>query len=232
MREFKIRASSAGKIMTDPRSKSETLSETCKTYCQNWVRENLYDRRKEFVSKHTDKGLAVEDQAIDYAAFVLNWGLPTKNQDVFTDAELLGTPDLVLPDFIVDIKCSWDCFTFPLFDTAVPNKDYYWQMQTYMALTDKPAAVLAYILMDAPEHLIEREARFASFNAGLTEIDMDLYDQVKAKMTYSNMPDALRVKTFRIERNEADITALRNRVLVCREYIASLHIPVKTELTA
>ena len=39
--EFKIRASCAGLIMTNPRSKSETLSKTCITYLEIWVKEQI-----------------------------------------------------------------------------------------------------------------------------------------------------------------------------------------------
>ena len=28
-------------------------------------------------------------------------------------------PDLIIKDTIFDIKCSWDCFTFPLFDAEI-----------------------------------------------------------------------------------------------------------------
>ena len=34
MKEFKCRASAAGKLMTNPRNKSESLSETTKTFIQ------------------------------------------------------------------------------------------------------------------------------------------------------------------------------------------------------
>ena len=41
MQDFKIRCSAIGKIMTDPRSKSEALSETTKTYCRQWLTEKV-----------------------------------------------------------------------------------------------------------------------------------------------------------------------------------------------
>ena len=37
MKEFKARASSAGKLMTAPRNKSEVLSETTKSYIKEWL---------------------------------------------------------------------------------------------------------------------------------------------------------------------------------------------------
>ena len=39
---FKIRASASGKLMVNPRSKLETLSETTKTYVKEWAKEHIY----------------------------------------------------------------------------------------------------------------------------------------------------------------------------------------------
>ena len=57
MKQFKIRCSSIGKIMGQPRSKAAKeageLSETAKTYCRDWIMEQLYDRRKNIIAKQT-----------------------------------------------------------------------------------------------------------------------------------------------------------------------------------
>ena len=67
MEEFKCRASAAGKLMTNPRNKSESLSETTKTFIQEWMKEQLYGIRKEITTKQMAKGLDFEDEAIDKA---------------------------------------------------------------------------------------------------------------------------------------------------------------------
>lgn len=222
---FKIRASQAGTIMSNPKKGVTGLSEKAKSYCQQWYIEHLYDRPKSFSSKYTAKGNAVEDDAIEYASQRLDWGMVYKNQNLYADADLIGTPDLVLPDLIPDIKSSWDCFTFPLLETELPNPDYYWQLQTYMALCDKQNGMIVYCLMDAPEFLVEREVWSELRSQGIAEYDMDIHDKFKARMTYSHLPSSLRIKTFEVKRNDADIAALRERVGMCREYIASLTVP-------
>ena len=63
---LKIRCSSIGKIMTNSRSKTETLSKTCKTYLQELAIEEMYGKRKEFSSRYTDKGNAVEDEGMQH----------------------------------------------------------------------------------------------------------------------------------------------------------------------
>ena len=49
---FKCRASALGKLMTNPRSKSETLSQTTKSYLEEWVKEQIYGIKKQINSKY------------------------------------------------------------------------------------------------------------------------------------------------------------------------------------
>ena len=222
MKEFKIRASQIGKIMTNPISKSETLSKTTISYLQEWLKEQLYGRKKEFQSKYTDKGNIMEDNSIDFIAEQLEYGFLVKNEQHFENDYMTGTPDLILKDLIIDVKNSWDCFTFPLFDTEIPNKDYYWQLQGYMSLTGKNHAKLIYVLSDTPENLIEREAYYYCKNNGYDELDADIYDQFIEKMTYNGISAMLKYKVFDVERNQEDIDKIKKRVVDCKEYIRNL----------
>ena len=221
--DFRIRASACGQIMTDPKTKAAKdageLSETAKTYCENWVKEELYRRRKEFSSKYTDKGNECEASSIDYASEQFGWGLVAKNEEHFSDEWMTGTPDIILTPSVEDIKNSWDCFTFPLFDTDIPDKKYYWQGQVYMALTGRNTFGLVYTLMNAPDHLIEQEARRS---AEWQEVEAELYDAVRERMTYDGLNTDLRIKRFEIARNEDDIARIAQRVEQCREYIRTL----------
>lgn len=231
MREFKIRCSAIGQIMTEPRSKSEKLSQTCKTYIETWLKEQLYERRKEFTSKYTQKGTTVEDDAIELASEVYGWGMVSKNERFFEDEFMTGTPDIILARSVDDIKSSWDCFTFPLFEGNVPEKNYWWQLQGYMALTGKESAGLHYCLMDAPESLVDREARSKAWQMGLAEVDGVIYDQIKAEMTYSHLPYKLRIKSFTVERDEDAIELVKARVLECRNYIAEFKMALFPPVT-
>ena len=93
----------------------------------------------------------MEDDAIEFASGVLDWGMVFKNEEARSNDYVVGTCDVVLSDRIPDIKSSWDQFTFPLFETKLPNSDYYWQLQGYMDLWNKPKAQIVYVLMDAPQ---------------------------------------------------------------------------------
>ena len=223
MKNFKIRASAAGQIMKNDRS-GKSMGQTGYTLIDTWYREQLYNRSKRFTSKYTEKGNAVEEDAIRYAASVYGWSVAQKNELHLSDEYMIGTPDLILSDEIVDIKCSWDCFTFPLMDTELDNSDYFWQMQVYMHLTGITRSSVVYCLMDAPENIIDREAMNRARQDGMTEIEMELFDQVRAEMTYSDLPDSLRIRKFDVAYDRAAIDSLIERVKFCRSVLDKYNV--------
>lgn len=203
------------------------LSEGAKTYCETWLKERIYGRYKEFSSKYTEKGIECEQAAIDLFSDVYGFGMLSKNEQFFENEHITGTPDIILADSVADIKCSWDCFSFPLFSSELDNDSYWWQMQGYMELTGKSLATVNYCLMDAPEFLMEREARNAAYKIGSSEVSMELYDKISAKMTYSHLDNHLRIKSFTVSRDDEAIKAIYSRVEMCREYIKTLHSSTK-----
>lgn len=220
MKKFKIRCSAIGQIMTNGKGK-ETLGMTTKSYVESWIKEQLYDRKKEFSNKYTNKGLAVEQDAIDYVSDVLGYGFLLKNEESLKNDYLTGTPDIILNNLIIDIKSSWDCFTFPLFEDEIKNQDYVWQGQGYMALTGAETFRVIYVLMDTPEDIIFREASSFCWKNDI-ELNDEILKEFTDKMTYKNIPHELRTKTFEFKRDEEKINSIYQRVEECREYIHKL----------
>ena len=105
---FKCRASAAGKLMTNPRNKTEILSETTKSYVKEWMKSQIYGYKKEITSKEMNKGIIFEDTAIDKAIECLDLPFAIKNEHRFEDEFFTGEPDLLLQDEVIDIKNSWD----------------------------------------------------------------------------------------------------------------------------
>ena len=202
------------------------LPEGAKTYCKDWLKGQLFDYRKILKNKFVDKGNIMEDESIDFICDQLGLGFLIKNEQHFEDDYMNGTPDIVLKDLIIDTKNSWDCSTFPFFDDTV-NSDYYWQLQGYMHLTGRPKAKLIYCLMDTPEHLIYKEARFYSMSLGYEDLEESIYEDFKRNMTYKNVPDKLKIKVIDIDRNVEHITDIIYRVKMCREYIEQLKSEIK-----
>jgi hypothetical protein len=195
MKEFKLRASYAGSLW----SASGKLIDGNKTFLQEWVKEQIYGVRKQIKSKYLEKGTQMEAEAIDKAIEWMNLEFVLKNDKNFEDEFFTGTPDIIGDDFIIDTKCSWDCFSFPLFDTAIENKAYELQLQIYMHLTGKKKAYLVYMLLNTPEFLT-------------WEVPAD----------YEGLDPKFRHKAFEITYNPEIISDLQKKVIAAREYINTL----------
>jgi len=202
MKEFKIRASAVGNIMTNSRSKSNPLSKTTETYLQEWMKEQIYGGQKFTGNKYTEKGLQVEDESIDYISENLGYGFLLKNDMKYENEFMTGTPDVIHDGVVIDMKNSWDHWTFPIFEKSVPTKDYYWQLQAYMALCNLDKAKLIYTLMDTPEDLLN----------AWTDVPY----------SYEELDSKYRIKVFEIERNDEDIQKIYDRVKECRTYLEEL----------
>ena len=215
---MKVRCSQIGKIMTNPRKSGEVLSQTAKTYVQDLVLEEKYGIRKEFSSRYTDKGNEVEDLSIALVNEVLNYKFIYKNDEHFNNDWVTGTPDVNTDEVLIDVKSSWDASTFPFFETEIPNKDYFYQLQGYMWLTGKTESVLAYCLIDTPLQMVEDEVRRAHWKLNLIEENTELRKEVESKHKFSHIPNIRRVKYWFVQRDEQVIEAIKERVELCREY--------------
>jgi len=223
MNTFKVRCSALGKVMTSPRSKSEILSQTAKTYVEEQVLLAKYGIVKTFNSRYTDKGNLVEDESIKLASDVLDLGFILKNDEHFSNDWVMGTPDVNTDDILLDVKSSWDATTFPFFATEIPTKDYFYQLQGYMWLTGKQKSLLVYCLVNTPLDMVQDEIRRAHWNANLLEESLDLIDEVQKRHNFDHIPDNRRVKFFEVERDDEVIEQIKERVELCREYYETLY---------
>lgn len=175
------------------------LSDTTKSFVYDWLKESVYGVKKEIKSKYLTKGLRYENEAIDKAIQWLDLSFVLKNELFFEDDYFTGTPDLIAEDRIYDIKCSWDCFTFPLFENEIPTKDYFYQLQVYMHLTGKKNATLVYVLLNTPEEM-----------------------NWETQHNYDALDKKYRIKTFDIIYQPEVIEDLQQRVIKIREFISTL----------
>ena len=195
---FKCRASALGQLMTNARSKSETLSQTAKSYIEDWVKEQIYGVKKQIKSKYIQKGLALEDMAIEFYSIAKDQSFMIKNLDNFEDDFFTGTPDCMHEGVVYDFKTSWDCYTFPLFDQE-PDMGYYYQLQIYMHLTGLKKAKLVYTLQDTPEYLTYEEP-----------------------VSYSHVDNSYRIKEFDIDYDPEVIEKAKEKVLEAREFVKEM----------
>lgn len=213
MKEFKISPSQCGKIMGQ-----KGIGKTGETFVQEWLKSEIYGKKKEVISKYMTKGIIEEDSNIDFVCKMLNF-TAIKNTDFFENDFMKGTPDIILNDEVIDIKSSWDCFTFPIFETEI-NIDYFYQLQCYMELTGKRKARLVYVLGSTPDNIIVSEAKKLQYSFGYDY--EEAYEMTLKRFDYSQISKNLKIKVFNIEYDKDVITKIQNRVKDCREYINNL----------
>ena len=246
MEDILFRSSSTGHLMGEPILKADkeagNLSETAKTNLIDIFVRNQYGRQTDITNKYVEKGLMVEEDAITLYSRVKKTFF-RKNEDHLKNAFIMGTPDCFLGEninqasHIVDVKSSWDIFTFFRTKYKKMNPLYYWQLQSYMALTGAKTAALAYCLVDTPECFLKDEKRRLLYSMGATE-DNELYQEackaLEKQMIYQDIPMKERVIEFEIKRNDEDIKRLYAKIAKAREYLKFIQseIPNELQLTA
>lgn len=179
-----FRASSIGKIMTEPRVKTEVLSVGAKTYIRELAVQAIYGVEFEVSSKEMEKGIEVEQDSINLVNQVRNLSLVKNTQRITRDG-LTGEADCIDQgrNCIHDVKSCWSIKTFRAFGVDCEESIYEWQVRAYMALYDKDRAEVNYCMVDTPERLIG-------------------YEPMQLHMV-SHIPAHLRVTTLHITRDAA-----------------------------
>src|SRR5690606_9498298 len=135
-----------------------------------------------------------------------------KNEDHLRNDFIMGTPDLYKGESItkateiIDIKSSWDIFTFFRNSVKKVNAQYYWQLQGYMALTGAKQASLAYCLVSTPDSFINDEKRKVFYKMNIATEDNEIYQDacrhLELSMVYEDIPVQERVIEFSIDRDD------------------------------
>ena len=150
---MKWRPSSLGKLMTQPKAKSEVLSETAKSYIKTKAKEDYFGYSTHLQTKPMLKGTDWEEESIALVNQVRGT-FYVKNKDRFENEFLTGEPDIILDNSIIDIKTSWSMDTWPATPEDGVNKDYMWQLIGYCWLLNKQQAELIYCMIDTDDVLL------------------------------------------------------------------------------
>lgn len=218
---YKFRSSEVGNLFVEPRSKSETLSETTKTWLDTIFIREYFGREKEIQSKYLTKGNEVEEQAITLLQEVSNYMILFKNETHYKNDYITGTPDIVTDDEVIDIKSCWDLFSFRKKDES--NKMYYYQLQSYMMLTGMTKATLAYCLVNTPEHLIDIEIRKATYQYDVDELPQ-VCENIKRNCIFDDIPHKQRVQTYGFDYLETFEERLIEKVIFARQHLNELFL--------
>ncbi len=195
-----FRASSIGKLMTNPTAAAakagEILSEGAKTYVRELAAQALLGIDFEVSSKQMEKGIVCEPESIALLNRVLGLSL-VKNAERRSDDCVTGECDLynVAHRSGYDLKTAWSAATFPILSSEIGGSNraiYEWQCRAYMRLWDADEWTVAYALVNTPENLIGFEPASMHFFDHIPEHlrlttwtvvrDMDLERQMDAKV--------------------------------------------------
>lgn len=232
-----FRSSNNGNLMSSPKSKADkeagNLSKGAESFCLEVFINEKYNRKKNFTNKYVQKGLAVEEDAITLLSLETKRFFK-KNEKHLKNEYIKGTPDcfegksLETATKIIDVKASFDIFTFFDSKTKPLNKIYYWQLQSYMWLTGAKEAELIYCLVDTPESIINDEKRRLAWSMNLIDADVNpdyikACEEIDRVSLYGDIPRSERIHIIPIKRNDEDIERLKAKVLKAREYLKTLN---------
>lgn len=225
-----IRSSSVGYLMTEPQTKADKeaglLSKTAQKHLLEVYVAEKYGRKKDISTKQMRKGNEVEEEAIKFLCKYL-WGDEkkyVKNEVRYFNKFISGTPDLTSDGTtIYDVKSSYDLWTFTGNILDKIDSLYYWQMQSYMWLTDATKAYVVFCLLDTPFGIIEQEKKSLLYKMNVVTEESPEYVKEALKlefnMTFNDIPVDERILFFPIDRNEDDILRIQYKVEKAREYL-------------
>lgn len=190
--------------------KTMSLSDSAKSAIRDIVKEDLYGFRSFTGNQYTQKGNLLEDLAIEMSGKMRlrNYQKHVgriENELITGECDVLDLKNKL----IIDTKCTWDIGTHPFFaDEAiekVKKAGYDIQMQAYMWLYDCDVANIDFWLFPYPPELLK---------------DWDDIDQLVHLVEKIDIRE--RKTTVVIERDEAIIQKIKDKVPHCQEYYAKL----------
>lgn len=236
---IKFRASEAGKLMTEPKLKSDkeagNLSQTTKTFIKELFLKNEYGFEEPVMTDEMMKGLLCEQDSLALVQAVLKGEFRLKNDKNFTNEYFTGTPDIILQkeDFIEDVKTSWNIKTF--FNAGDPESDeerkiskmYYYQALVYMALCQKKNYRLVYCLVNTPDELVQEQIKRFYFKFGCDEQNPNYQkasEQIMRNHNFDDIPLEKRIKIFTFPFDNNEYLRMIEQAIKARQYYSTLHL--------
>lgn len=202
-----FRSHMVGKLMTEPRSKSEgPLSQGAKSAVRDIAAQHILAIDFEVGGKELEKGIECEPDSIALLNRVRGLSL-AKNTERRTSGLLAGECDLFDAAHRdgYDLKTAWSAATFPILPEDIGGSQralYEWQARAYMALWNADRWHIAYALVNTPEHLIRHEPQAMHF--------------------FDHIHERLRLTVWTIERDAEKEAALFTKLEQARNYYAEV----------
>lgn len=208
-----FRCSSLHKLIGDGRSKAAVISDTAKSAIRDIVKEDLYGFRISPLSRcleYAAKGNLLEDMAIEMSG-KMRFKQYQKHSGRVSNDLITGECDVLDlgKKLIIDTKCTWDIGSHPFFEDEALEKvkkaGYDVQMQAYMWLYECEVAEIDFWLFPCPAELLK---------------DWDDIEQLVHMVEAIDIRE--RLTTVTIQRDEAVIEKIKEKVPHCQDYYAKL----------
>lgn len=222
---YKFHCSSLGSLMTEPRSKNDGLSETCKAELMKCYIREVYGRIDDIENKYLQKGTMTEEDGITLYSEVKK-ELFFKNEETFVNEFLVGTPDIIKKRQVKDIKSCWDIHTFFAKLYKPEEKKYHYQLNGYASIVpDIDSMQLVYVLVNTPDVLIEQEKSKLKYKMGIIDPDanpayLEACEHIDKNSLFNDIPKEKRYIEFEIKK--LDMEPVYTRVKECRNFLNSL----------
>jgi hypothetical protein len=188
------------------------LSAGAKTLIEEYVDRKIYEYEEDFSNSKTEKGWAVEEEAIEIynKVYFTNYTkVPDEHDYYYLKYGILGGhPDVVDCDRkkVVDIKSSWTKKTFPKTPEKAYDVGYQWQVKLYLYMLTKITGErwrdgeVVHVLVSTPETL-------------KPEWENDTLHFIP-----DEFPLNLRTTSVPVELTDDDILKIERRLRVAEEY--------------
>lgn len=242
---IRFRSHMIGDIMTAPRDKAakeagEFGATAIKGLLKIYALEK-HGREKKLDTAAIRKGLGVEEIGIKMVSD-LEGGKFVKNEERVSNSFFTGIPDMhdgkikdgkmiKAAKIVRDHKASWDYHSFianaiikpGATSPEVESKRYYFQGQSYMALTGAKTFILDFTLQDCPEIILSEERRKLMWKMGAATDESPEYKQAVAdlehELTFGDIDPVEKHIKIIINRNDEDIEKMEDAVVRGRVWL-------------
>lgn len=244
-KEYSLRKSGVGKPLTEKMDKelkdldfklhNPTVPQGLKTYCQKWLKQELYGRRENIENKYTKKGNLNEEDGVTLLSIHLGRFLDT-NTEPRENAHFTGVCDIDddVEEEIIDIKNSYSLDSFPMFEEKA-KQEHIDQVNVYCDLYGRAKGSVVYVLTCMGMEQLKDEMKWLktdderqdyAYNRIFVKENWDnakinLFPNAK-EVTFVEIPAEKRIKIFKFNKDEEFITNLKKRVQISREYIKTI----------
>jgi hypothetical protein len=226
---YKFRASSIAKLMVNPKKANEVLSETTKTFLNELYEDTIFGESPEVNTIEMQKGNIVENDAIALLRKVRQKFYQKHPElEELSNDYITGHPDIIDigEEKIIDIKCPFRVRTWFRYTENDAIKNYYWQLLSYMWLTNYKKAEIAVCAVETPEHLIFEDLKTLGSYYKEQLLSPEEYQDWERKAynlhNFNAINENDRIKFYNVKYNETDIDRLISRIKAAREYLIQL----------